>query len=163
MLWKCCTQYASKFGKLSTGQDWKRSVFIPVPKKSHAKEFSNYHTIALSHANKVMLRILQDRLQQYVNWELSDIQAGFTKQRNQKSNCQYLLDHRKNKKIPEKNLLLLYWLCQSLDCVDHNKLWKILKEMGIPDHLTCLRNLYASQEITELDMEWWNGSKLGKE
>ena len=58
------------------------------------------------------------------------------------------MDHRKSKRVPEKHLLLLYWLCQSL-CVDHNKLWKILKEMGIPDHLTCLlRNLYASQEAT---------------
>ena len=58
------------------------------------------------------------------------------------------MDHRKNKKVPEKHLFLLYWLCQSL-CVNHNKLWKILKEMGIPDHLTCLlRNLYAGQEAT---------------
>ena len=63
------------------------------------------------------------------------------------------------KRVPEKHLFLLYWLCQSL-CVDHNKLWKILKEMGIPDHLTCLlRNLYAGQEATELDMEEQTGSK----
>ena len=69
-------------------------------------------------------------------------------QRNQRSNCQHLLDHRKSKRVPEKHLLLLYWLHQSL-CVDHNKLWKILQEMGIPDHLTCLlRNLYADQEAT---------------
>jgi len=62
-------------------------------------------------------------------------------------NCQHLLDHRKSKRVPEKHLLLLYWLHQSLDCVDHNKQWKILKEKGIPDHLTCLlRNLYAGQE-----------------
>ena len=71
------------------------------------------------------------------------------RQRNQRSNCQHLLDHRKTKRVPEKNLFLLYWLCQSLWCVDHNKLWKILKEMGIPDHLTSfLRNLYAGQEAT---------------
>ena len=70
-------------------------------------------------------------------------------QRNQRSNCQHLLDHWKSKRVPEKHLLLLYWLCQSLDCVDHNKLLKILKEMGIPDHLTCLLiNLYAGQEAT---------------
>ena len=69
-------------------------------------------------------------------------------QRNQKSNCQHPLDHQKSKRVPEKHLLLLYWLRQSL-CVDHNKLWKILKEMGIPDHVTCLlRNLYAGQEAT---------------
>ena len=68
MLLKCCTQYASKFGKQQWPQDWKRSVFIPIPKKGNAKESSNYHTIALiSHASKVMLKILQARLQQYVN------------------------------------------------------------------------------------------------
>ena len=70
-------------------QDWKRSVFIPIPKKDNARECSNYHTIALiSHASKVMLKILQARLQQYVNCELPDVQAGFKKrQRNQRSNC----------------------------------------------------------------------------
>ena len=97
-------------------QDWKRSVFIPIPKKGSAKECSNYHTIALiSHTSKVMLNILQARLQQYVNHELPDIQTGFRKrQRNQRSNCQHPLDHRKSKRVPEKPLLLLYWLCQSL-------------------------------------------------
>ena len=81
MLWKCCTQYASKFGKLSSGHR-KRSVFIPIPNKDNAKECSNYHTIALiSHASKVMLKILQARLQQYVNRERSDVQAGFRKGR----------------------------------------------------------------------------------
>ena len=70
------------------------------------------------------------------------------RQRNQRSNCQHLLDHQKSKRVPEKHLFLLYWLNQSL-CVDHNKLWRILKETGIPDHLTCLlRNLYAGQEAT---------------
>ena len=69
--------------------------------------------------------------------------------KNQRSNCQHPLDHQKCKKVPEKHLLLPYWLHQTFDCVDHNKLWKILQEMGIPDHLTCLlRNLYAGQEAT---------------
>ena len=83
MLLKCCTQYASKFGKLSSGnRTGKRSVFIPIPKKGNAKESSNYHTIALiSHASKVMLKILQARLQQYVNCKLPDTQAGFRKGR----------------------------------------------------------------------------------
>ena len=95
-------------------QDWKRSVFIPIPKKGNAKECSNYHTIALlSHASKVMLKILQARLQQYMNRELPDVQAGF-RQRNQRSNCHHPLDHQKSKRVPEKHLLLLYWLCQSL-------------------------------------------------
>ena len=85
MLLKHCTQYASKFGKLSSGwkkQDWKSSVFIPIPKKGNAKEYSNYCTIALiSHAGKVMLKILKARLQQYVNCELPDVQADFRKER----------------------------------------------------------------------------------
>ena len=84
-----------------------------------------------------------------MNQELPDVQAGFRKERNQRSNCQHLLGHRKRKIISEKHLFLLYWLCQAFDCVDHNKLWKILQEMGIPDHLTwLLRNLYAGQEAT---------------
>ena len=79
MLLKCCTQYARKFGKLSNGH-WKRSVFIPVPKKGNARECSNYHTVVLiSHTSKVIFKILQARLQQYMNRELSDVQAGFKK------------------------------------------------------------------------------------
>ena len=90
-------------------QDWKRSFFFPVPKKGNAKECSNYCTIVLtSHASKVMLRILQTRLQQYMNGELPDVQAGFRRQRNQRSNCQHLLDQLKSKRVPEKHLLLLY-------------------------------------------------------
>ena len=80
MLLKCCTQYASKFGKLSTGHRTGKGVFIPIPKKGNAKECSNCRTIALiSHASKVMFKILQARLQQYVNRELPDVQAGFRK------------------------------------------------------------------------------------
>ena len=88
-------------------QDYKRSVFILVPKKGNAKERSNYHTIALiSHSSKVMLKILQARLQQFVNRELPDVQAGFRKrQRKQRSNCQH---HQKRKRVPEKHLFLLY-------------------------------------------------------
>ena len=90
-------------------QDSKRSVFIPIPKKGNAKECSNYRTIALiSHASKVMLNILQARLQQYMNRELPDLQAGFERQRNQRSNCQHLLDQGKSKRVPEKHLFLLY-------------------------------------------------------
>ena len=82
MLWKCCTQYASKFGKSALPQDWKRSVFIPIPKKGSTKEYSNYHTIALIlHTSKVMLKILQARLQKYMNRELPDVQPRFRKGR----------------------------------------------------------------------------------
>ena len=123
-------------------QDWKRSVFIPIPKKGNPKECSNYHTIALiSHASKVMLKILQARLQQYGNHELPDVQAGFRKgrwTRDQIANICWIIE--KAREFQKKNLLLLHWLCyKAFDCVDHNKLWKILKEMGIPDHLTCLQ------------------------
>ena len=91
-------------------QDWKRSVFIPMPKKGNAKECSNYYTIALiSHAGKVMLKILQARLQQYMNRELPDVQAGFRKgrgTRDQIANICWII--AKNKRVPEKYLFLLY-------------------------------------------------------
>ena len=97
-------------------QNWKSSVFIPIPKKGNAKECSNYCTIALiSHASKVMLKILQVSLQQYVNQELPDVQVGFRKgreTRDQVANICWII--KKNKKIPEKHPLLLYLLCQSL-------------------------------------------------
>ena len=119
------------------------------------QECSNYHIIALiSHASKVMLKILQARLQQYVNHEFPNVQAVFKKVEklpflNQRSNCRHPLDHRKSKRVPEKHLPLPYWLCQSLWLCDHSKLWSILKEMGPPDHLTCLlRILYTGQEAT---------------
>ena len=127
------------------------SVFIPIPKKGNAKECSNYHTITLiSHASKVMFKILQARLQQYVNCELPDIQDGFRKgggPRDQIANIHWII-----KKVREfqKNIYFCFVdYAKAFDCVDHNKLWKILKEMGIPDYLTCLlRNLYAGQEAT---------------
>uniref|UniRef100_A0A4W2D294 RNA-directed DNA polymerase n=1 Tax=Bos indicus x Bos taurus TaxID=30522 RepID=A0A4W2D294_BOBOX len=132
-------------------QTWKRSVFIPIPKKGNAKECSNYHTIALiSHASKVMLKILQARLQQYVSRELPDVQAGFKKgrgTRNQIANSSWIIE----KAIEfQKNIYFCFIdYVKAFDYVDHNQLWKILKEMGIPDHLNCLLgNLYAGQEAT---------------
>ena len=132
-------------------QDWKRSVFIPIPKKGDAKECSNYHTIALiSHASKVMLKILQARIQQCMNRELPDVQAGFKKGRGTRDQianiCWIIVKAREF----QKNIYLCFIdYAKAFDCVDHNKLWKILKEMGIPDHLICLlRNLYAGQEAT---------------
>ena len=90
-------------------QDRKRSVFIPIPKKDNAKECSNYHTTALiSHTSKVMLKILQARLQQYVSHELSEVQAGLEKADKPSSNCQQPLDYQKSKRVPEKYLFLLY-------------------------------------------------------
>ena len=94
-------------------QDWKSSVFIPIPKKGNAKECANHCTIVLiSHASKVMLKILQVRFQQYMKWELPEIPRWVSKrQRNQRSNCQHSLYHRESKKVPEKYLHLLHWLC----------------------------------------------------
>jgi len=91
-------------------QDWKRSVFIPIPKKGNAKECSDYHTIArISHASKGMLKILQARLQQYVNRELPHVQAGFRKGRRTRDQiAKHPLDHGKSKRVPEKHLFLLY-------------------------------------------------------
>ena len=129
--------------------DWKRSVFIPIPKKGNAKECSNYCTIALiSHASKVMLKILQARLQQYVNHKLPDVQAGFRKGRGTKLPAS--AGSWKKAREFQKNIYFCFIdFAKAFDCVDNNKLWKILKEMGIPDHLTCLlRNLYAGQEAT---------------
>ena len=132
-------------------QYWERSVFIPIPKKGNAKECSNYLTIALvSHTSKIMLKILQARLYQYVNCELPDIQAGFRKgrgPRDQIANICWLI--KKAREFPKNIYFRFIDYAKAFDCVDHSKLWKILEEMGIPDHLTCLlRNMYAGQEAT---------------
>ena len=129
-------------------QDWKRSDFIPIPKRGSAKEYSNYHTIALiSHASKVMLKILEARLQQHMNHELPDVQVGFRKGRRTRD-----------------QIANIYWIIEkareiqgNICFIDYTKAFewitticgKFLKEMGIPDHLTCLlRNLDAGQEAT---------------
>ena len=118
---------------------------------SNPKECSNYHTIALiSHASKVMLKILQARLQQYMNQELPDVQTGFRKDRgtrDQIANIHWITGKAREF---QKNIYFFFIdYAKVFDYVDHNKLWEILKEMGIPDHHTCLlRNLYAGQEAT---------------
>ena len=125
--------------------------FIPIPKKGNAKECSNYHTIALiSHASKVMLKIRQASLQQYVNHELPDVQAGFRKGRGTRDQIANICLTMEKAREFQKNIYFCFIdYAKAFDCVDHNKLWKILKEMGIPDHLTCLlTNLYAGQEAT---------------
>ena len=150
MLWKCCTQYASKFGKLSSGHKTGKGQFT-FPKKGNAKECLNYRTIAvISHTRKVMLKILQARLQQYVNWELPDVQAGFRKGRGTRDQIANVCWFIKKAREFQKNIYFCFIdYAKALNHVDHNKLWKILQEMGIPDHLTCLlRNLYAGQEAT---------------
>ena len=112
-----------------------------------------------------MLKILQARLQQYVNCELPDVQAGFRKgrgTRDQIANIHWIME--KAREFQRNIYFCFIDYAKAFDCVDHNKLWKIVKEMGIPDHLTCLlRNLYAGQEQLELDTEQQTGSKLRKE
>ena len=106
-------------------QDWKGSVFIPVPKKGNAKECSNYHTIALiSHTSKVMLKVLQVRLQQYVNCELPDIQAGFRKGRGIRDKIAYTHWITKKAREFQKSIYFCFVdYAKAFDCVDHNKLW----------------------------------------
>ena len=112
-----------------------------------------------------MPKILNARLQQYVNWECPDVQPEFRKgrrTRDQIANIWWIIEKAREFQKKKKNLLLFYWLFQSL-CVDHNKLWKILQQMAIPDHHNCLLiNLYGGPEATERDMEQQTGSKLGK-
>ena len=139
------------------------SVFIPIPKKGNSKECSNYRTIALiSHSSKVMLKILQARLQQYVNHEIPDVQAGFRKgrgTRDQIANISWIIEKAREF---QKNIYFCFIdYAKAFDCVDHNKLWKILKEMGIPDHLICLWEIcmQVRKQQLELDMEQQTGSK----
>ena len=131
--------------------DWKKVSFHSNPRERQCQKCSNYCTIALiSHASKVMLKILQARVQQYMNHELPDVQAVFRKDRATRyqipSICWIM------EKVREFQENIYFWFinyAKAFDYVDHNKLWKIQKEMGIPDHLTCLlRNLYAGQEAT---------------
>ena len=112
-------------------KDWRRSVFIPIPKKGNAKECSNYRTIVLiSHASKEMLKILQARLQQYMNHEIPDVQAGFRKgrgTRDQIANIHWII---KKQESSRKNIYFcIIDYAKAFDCVDHKKLWKILKDM----------------------------------
>ena len=112
---------------------------------------SNYHTVALtSHSSKVMLKILQVRFQQYVNCEIPYVQPGFRKSRRTRDQIANICWVMEKAREFQKNIYFCFLdYAKAFDYVDHNKLWKILKEMGIPDHLTCLlRNLYAGQEAT---------------
>ena len=167
MLWKCCTQYASKSGNLSSGHRTGKGQFSFQSQRKNAKECSNYHSIALiSHASKVIVKILQARLQQYMNREFPDIHAGFRKgrgTRDQIANIRWIIEKMREF---QKNIYFCFMdYAKAFDCMDHNKLWEILQEMGIPNHLTCLlRNLYAGWEATVRTRHGTQtGSKLGKE
>ena len=146
---------------VATGLD--KVVFIPIPKKGNAKEFSNYSTIALiSHASKVMLKVLQGRFQQYMNLELPDVQVGFRKGRRTKDQISNIHSITEKPREFQKNMcfcLIVY--TKAFDYVDHNKLWKILKEMGIPDILPASWELcmQVKKQQLEPDMEQQTGSK----
>ena len=163
MLLKCFTQYASKLGKLSSGHRTGKGLFIQIPKKGNDKESSIYHTIALiSHASKVMLKILQDRLQQHVNHELPDVQAGFREGRGTRDQIANIHSIIEKAREFQKNIYFYFIdYAKSFDYGHQNKLWKILKEMGIPDHLTCLWETYIQirKQQLELDMEQQTCSK----
>ena len=144
-------------------QDWKRSVFIPIPKKDNAKECSNYHTIALiSHTSKVMLKILQARLQQYVNHELPDVQAGFRKGRGTRDQTASICGIIKKAREFQKNIYLCFidyakpltmWM--TINC---GKFWKRWEYQTIwpPSWETCMQ---VRKQWLELDMEQQTGSK----
>ena len=163
MLWKCCTQYASKFEKDQWPQDWKRSVFIPIPKKGNAKACSNYHIIALiSHDSKVMLKILQPRRQQYVNQKLPDVQAGFRKgrgTRNQIVNIHWIIKKaREFQKTSTSALLtmpkpLTVWITtnygKSFKRWEYQTTWPASWEI-------CMQ---VKKQQLELDIEQQTGSK----
>ena len=164
MLWKCCTQYASKFGKLSSGhRTGHRSVFIPIPKKGSAKECSNYHTIALSsRASKGMLKILQARLQQYVYRELSDVQAGFRKgrgTRDQIANIPWIIEKQESSRKPSISALLTMpkpltvWITRNcgkfLQRWEYQTTWPASWETY----------MQVRKQQLELDMEQQTGSK----
>ena len=147
-------------------QDWKRSVFIPIPNKGNDKECSNYCTIALiSHTSKVMLKILQVRLQQYVNHELPDVQTGFRKDRKTRDQITNICWIIEKARVSEKNIYFCFIdYAKSFDCVDHNKLQKSVQEVGLPGPFTCLlRKWYSGQEGTVRTrhgtMDWFNTEK----
>ena len=136
--------------KSALAKGLEKSVFIPVPKKGNAKKCSNYRTIAfISHASKAMLKILQARLQQYLNCEIPDIQAGFRKGRGIRDQITNICWIIKKARELQKNIYFCFIdYAKAFNCVDQKKL-EILKKMGIPEYLTCiLRNLYTGQEAT---------------
>ena len=151
MLWKCCTQYTSKFGKHSNGHRTGKGQFsFQFQRKAIPKNMQTTTEWHSSYASRVLLKTLQARLQQYLNHELPDVQAGFRKEtgtRDQIANISWIIEKAKEF---QKNIYFCFIdYAKTFDCVDHNKMWKILKDLGTPDHLTCLlRNLYAGQEAT---------------
>ena len=141
----------ANLGNSAVATGLEKVSFHSNPKERQCQRMFKYYRIVLiSHASKVMLKILQTRLQQYMNCELPDVQAGFRKgrgTRDQSANIRWIMEKATEF---QKNIYFCFIdYAKAFDCVDHNKLWKILQEMGIQDNLTCLlRNLYAGQEAS---------------
>ena len=151
MVLKCCTQYVSNMENSAVATGLEKVNFHSNPKERQCQRmFKLPHNCTHSYARKVMLKILQVRLQQYVNWELPEVRAGFRKgrgTRNQIANICWIIE--KAREFQKSIYFCFIDKAKASDCVDHNKPWKILKEMGIPTTLTCLlRNLYVGQEAT---------------
>ncbi|KAA3669964.1 uncharacterized protein DEA37_0012425 [Paragonimus westermani] len=148
-------------------KDWTRSIFIPIPKKGSAKECENYRTIALiSHTSKIMLKILQGRLEQYITRELPEVQAGFRRGRGTRdhiANIRWIME--KAREYQKDIFLCFIDYSKAFDCVDHNKLWSVLQNMGVPKHLICLlKNLYTDQQAsvrTDYGLTDWFDIKKG--
>ena len=150
MLWECCTQYASKFGKLTSGHRTGKGHFSFQCQRKQCQRMLTYRTIAFSsHASKVMLKFFQVKLQQYVNQELPDVQAGFRKGRGiRDQSANMVWSSKKQENFRKTSISALLTMPKPLTVwITTN--WKIFQDMGITDHLTCLlRNLYAGQETT---------------
>ena len=146
-------------------QDW-RSVSIPIPNKSSARECSNYWTIAfISHASKVMFKILQASFQQYMKWELPYVQGEIIKGRGTRGQVANICWITKKAREFQINIYFCFLdYSKAFDCVDHNKLRKILKDMGIADHLICSwkTSMQVKKQQLGLDRKQWTGSTLGK-
>ena len=162
MLWKCCTQYASIFGKLSSGHRTGK-VFIPIPRKGNAKECSNYCTIAvIPHGSKVMLKILQARLQEYVNHELSDVQAGFRKgrgTRDQIANICWII--KKAREFQKKSTSALLTMPKPLTVWTTTNSGKFFKRWAYQTSWPASWEIcmQVRKQQLELDMEQQTGSK----
>ena len=146
MLWKCCTQYVSKFGKFSNGHRTGQGQFsFQSQRKAMPKNVQITAPLLSSHTSKVMLKILQSRLQQYVSHKLSNVQAGFRKgrgTRDQIANIHWIIE--KARKF-QKNIYFMDY-AKTFDCVDHNELWKILQEMGTkPSYLPSVKPVCRSR------------------
>ena len=152
MLWKCCTQYASKFGKLCSGHGTGKGQFSPQSQRKAMPK--NAQTTAQLHSSHRLVTKCSKFSKPGFSktWTINFQMFKLVLEKAEEPEIKVPTSTGSSKKqesFKKKNLFLLYWYAKAFDCVDHNKLWRILKEMGIPDHLTCLlRNLYAGQEAT---------------